>query len=377
MVFTGRALYDTGVFNTVAEDVSPLITIISPAETPLLDYLSPPERPAQNILFEWLDDEYKPHTLTSSTALGSTTATSSLVVHDGQGNSVAGFLMIGDVLYVDSTAERLVVTATDAANDAISFTRAQAGTSATSYGAGVTVSVLGPAALEGADVAENTMRPRNRRSNYCQIFKKDLIISGSARAVNHLGVSDELDYQLRKTAVEAVRDLERTVILGKTLGNTLGTSSNRRAMNGLLASITTNVTSTATLTPDILNTIIRGAWDQGGTDNDLIVCSPNWKRIIDTFGESRREMLNGETTFSQRVSMFDSTYGAFRVQLNRWMPTNSLMVISSERVKVVPLQNRSFQVEDISKTGDSERKMLVGEYTLMVRNQEGMAQASA
>jgi hypothetical protein len=51
------------------------------------------------------------------------------------------------------------------------------------------------------------------------------------------------------------------------------------------------------------------------------------------------------------------------------------MVLASPRVKVVPLRGRSFQFERVAKTGDSEKGMVLGEYTTEVKNEEGLAKA--
>lgn len=54
MPFTGRAIYDSDgtnvVFSGVAEDVSDVISMISPFETPLLDALQQATFPARNVL---------------------------------------------------------------------------------------------------------------------------------------------------------------------------------------------------------------------------------------------------------------------------------------------------------------------------------------
>ena len=57
------------------------------------------------------------------------------------------------------------------------------------------------------------------------------------------------------------------------------------------------------------------------------------------------------------------------------MPTNSLMVLASDRINVVPLAGRSYQTEELAKTGTATGGMVVGEYTVEVRNESGLAKA--
>ncbi|MGQ0628650.1 MAG: SU10 major capsid protein [Phycisphaerales bacterium] len=57
MPFTGKATFSAGTdLPEILEDVSDLVTIISPFETPLLDHLGAPTRAAQSTVHEWLED---------------------------------------------------------------------------------------------------------------------------------------------------------------------------------------------------------------------------------------------------------------------------------------------------------------------------------
>jgi len=149
-------------------------------------------------------------------------------------------------------------------------------------------------------------------------------------------------------------------------------------MRGVLDYIQTNVTTfsaVSSIGPDELTNIIRDPWEAGATDLDLIVCDAAVKQQIDSFNSTQVQVMNLDERFHNRVSMFQSTYGNHAVMLNRWMPANSLMVVSSDRIKVVPLTGRSFQFKQVSRTGDADKAMIVGEYTVEVHNEEGMAQA--
>lgn len=372
MPFTGKATYDPSVFDTIAEDVSDIIGMISPHETPLLDRLGDSPQSARNVLHEWLEDALAPSTIISSSTVASNGTT--LGVYAVGATGVGRFLQAGMVAQNKTTGEYIQITATN--TNSITITRGFGGSSAATIAPGHQLYILGDVAFEGADVTVDTSRPRSRLTNYCQIFKKDIIVSGTMRAVNNLGnVGDEFGYQKTKKSTEALIDLEKTVIMGKLSGNTLGSATAYRTMKGIWDHLTTNVTSTGTLTPTILDTIIQGAWDYGANDLDLIICDSQFKRIIDQFNDSRVRTVNLDERFHKRVSEYQGTYGNIEVLLDRWMPRNSLMVLSTQRIKVMPLTGRSFQFQEVSKTGDSTKGMVLGEYTLELKNQEGMAKA--
>ena len=57
MPFTGKATYSAGSsLPEIAEDVSDIIGIVSPFETPLLDRLGDAPRAATSTVHEWLED---------------------------------------------------------------------------------------------------------------------------------------------------------------------------------------------------------------------------------------------------------------------------------------------------------------------------------
>lgn len=371
MAFTGRAIYDTGVFNGVAEDVSDIISMISPFETPLLDRLAQAPRPAANVLHEWLEEDLNPNTIVASETIAP--ATTSLDVVDLAGASVTGFLQAGAIIQDVTTGEYVQVTAI--VGNALTVTRGFGGTTAATIVAGGQLFVVSDAALEGADVVGDISRPRTRVTNFTQIFKKDIIVSGTVQNVTQLGnVTDEMDHQRTMRLRESLRDLEKATIRGKASLNSLGSSTAYRTMKGLLDFVSTNATSVATISPETVNDIIKLAWDGGATDLDLIVCDSNTKRKIDSFNQTRVDVANRDTRYHNLVSFFESTYGTQEVILSRWMPADTFVVLSTQRVHVVPLQGRSFQFVPVSRTGDAEKGMTLGEYTLEVKNEGGLAQ---
>ena len=380
MVFNGRATYDTGVFDGVAEDVSDEIGMISPFETPLLDRLTQAPRAATSVLHEWLQETLNPNTIvnTGATAIAAATNPATLNLSDSAGNPVVRFFMLGHIFENETTGEQLQLVSKDEVTSVGVFSRAFGGTVADTITAADNLFAISDAALEGADVDDDISRPRTRLNNYLQIFKKDVVISGTVEASRQLGgIGNEMGHQRAARLREIIRDLEKATIRGRTSGNTIGAVGARRSMDGLLARLTTNVTSTATLSPEILNDVVKTAWDNGGTDLDLIVADSNFKRLIDQFQATRVEVMNRDERFHNKVSFFESTYGQQEVILDRWMPANSLMVISTQRCHVVPLAGRSFQFVPVSRTGDAEKGMIIGEYTVEVFNEEGMAQAGS
>lgn len=370
MPFSGRAAYSN--FTATAEDVSDLVSIISPRETPLLDILGDAPFPARSVLHEWLEDDLSPNTIVASSAATSDTANTAI----GIAANKARRLQVGMILRGPAASGSEYMVIESISGNTITVSRAFGGTLANSFAAGVSIDMIADAALEGDDVTTDTSGVRSRKQNFVQLIKKDVIVSGTQEAVTLLGgVNDEFTYQQQQRVREALRDLEKAVVLGILSGNTIGSATARRTMKGLRSFVATNVQSVgSTLTESWLGNTIKSAWDNGGTDVDVILAGVNVKRTIDTFNSSRKLIPNEDLRFTQLVSEYESTFGVMKVVLSRWMPAGEAIIMASQRIKVLPLQGRSFQFREVASQGDSRKGMILGEYTLEVRNEEGMSQ---
>ena len=373
MAFTGKATYDD--FTSIAEDVSDIIGIISPSETPLLDFLGDAERPGRNINHEWLEDSLGPGTVINSTAIASATADTSFQIN-GKGNQ----LQVGDILRYTGAGsltyeELLQVTIIVGANS-ITVSRDFGTIGPSSLAAGGSIELVANASLEGKDAGTDISKARSRKSNYMQIFDKVVQISGTEKVVRQLGgITNEYDYQSVNRMKEILRDLERAVILGETSGNSIGSDTLYRTMKGGWRFITTNVHTVATFSQSFLDHVTQQAWNNGGNDLDLLVAGAGWKREVDALASGRIRTTQDDLTFRTDVRVYQSAFGEQAVQLNRWMPSKAIMILSSDRMDVVPLAGRFFQEEALSKAGDYDRTHIVGEYTLEFRNEDGTAKA--
>lgn len=366
--FTGRATYDTGVFAEGAEDVSYIIGMISPYETPALNLLGNPGYAATNVIHQWMEDALSPNTFVSSSTIpASTTATTIQVAA-----SLAEYVQVGAILLNEAAAERIQVTAVS--GNWLTVNRGLGGTTVASVGAGATFRILDGAAKEGESVNGDYSRARVLKSNLAQIIKKDIIVSGTQRSISKLGsVADEYLYQLEKKSREALRDLEKFALMGiGSQANTLGSSTVPRLMDGVINRISTNVTTVTTFTESSIKTALRSCFDAGG-NIDTIICDNTFKETIDDLNSSRVRVDNRDTVYANQVTDYLGTYGMQGVVMSRWMPTNSAVFLDSSRVKVLPLTGRSFFQKPEEGAVDATKGSVIGEYTVELMNEDGMA----
>jgi hypothetical protein len=373
MPFTGKATFTSGsTLPETAEDVADIIGIISPFETPLLDHLGDARRVASSTRHEWLEDALLPNTDTIDPDHEFTVPESDSVFAVSNGDR----FRVGDQVQPAGSAEVMFVTGV--ASNTLTVARGYGGTTPEALAAGQLLTILGNAALEGDDAPAARFTSRLRRSNYTQIFTASVEVSGTALAVRQIGLDDEMDYQKQERLRELTRDLENCVINGRApLTNPQGDSATRRTMKGILGFVASNIfapgvdgfPSGGNLSEEQLNTALRTVWGGSAGNIDTLVVNGLQKRRINNFLASNRRFAAGETRFRDLVGLYESDFGVCRVVLSRWMPADSVLLLDSSRIHVLPLAGRSFHFKRFSSSGDREAGQLIGEYTLELHNE--------
>jgi len=375
MPFTGKATYSAGsTLPEIAEDVGDIIGIVSPFETPLLDLLGDPQRAATSTVHEWLEDSLLPNTDTVDDAtIGDPLNETTFTVAN------ADRFRVGDQIMLEGGSEVMLVTSISLG--ALTVTRGYGGTTKENLVDGATIRIVGNAALEGADADDARFTNRVRRQNYTQIFAKTVEVSGSQLAAQTIALADEMDFQKQERLRELLRDLENTVINGVAPStNPEGDASTRRTMRGLRSFITTNAFQPNTgdippgdgagndvLNENVLNAALREIWEQSSGMVDTIVCGGLQKRRINDFISTTQRFVDHDNRFSSLVDVYESDFGVCRVVMSRWVPADSVLLLDSSRIDVMPLAGRSFHFKPLASTGDRESGQVFGEYTLEVR----------
>jgi hypothetical protein len=372
MAFTGKATYSAGTtLPELAEDVSDLIGIISPYETPLLDALGNPMREAMSTHHEWLEDALLPNKdAINDSTYSDPSADTSFVVDNGSR------FRVGDQIQVEGSEELMLVTGIS--TNTLTVVRGYAGTTPEALADNKVINILGNAALEGADKPSTRFTNRSRCGNYTQIFAATVEVSGTDMAASQLGLADEMDYQKQERLRELLRDLENTVINGgQPASNPQGSDSVRRSMKGIVQHLSTNVFNTGDsgfpsgtgLDEDKINYVLRRIWESSSGNVDLIVVGGFQKRKINAFSAGSRAFGANNTTFTDMISIYESDFGVCRIITTRWLPQDAALLVDSSRISVLPLAGRSFHFKPLASGGDYECGELIGEYTLELKNE--------
>lgn len=372
MAFTGKATYSAGsTLPELAEDVSDLVGIVSPYETPLLDALGDPMREATSTHHEWLEDELLPNkdAINDSTYTDPAADTDFVVDHGSR-------FRIGDQIQVEGSEELMLVSGIS--DNTLTVIRGYAGTTAEDLADNQVLNILGNAALEGADKPTVRFTNRIRCGNYTQIFTAAVEVSGTDMAASQLGLADEMDYQKQERLRELLRDLENTVINGgQPSSDPQGSGSVRRSIKGVIQHLSTNIFHTGDtgfpsgtdLDEAKINYVLRKIWDSSSGNVDLIVVGGFQKRKINAFCADSRTYAANDTTFTNMVGVYESDFGVCRIITTRWIPQDAVLLLDSSRISVPPLAGRSFHFKPLASSGDYESGELIGEYTLELKNE--------
>ncbi len=376
-VFTGLATYDD--FSVIDTDISEILLLASPFETPFLDILPTPLRPATNVEHKWSEQEIGPDRIYASTAINSATAATG-VQTDGK----AGYLQVGMLLELEPASgnrEVLQISSIPGPNSLL-LTRnvGVVPQGVNSLPAGGTLFVISTAEKEGDDTDGDVSVPRVFRTNWTQIFKKPIKISGSRQAVlTRPNVGSEIDNQETLRTIELLRDLEKAVIRSVAI-STVGDDNTYRSMNGLRNIITTNnsIVANNSFTADPLfyvNAQMQSAWNAGARGLNVLLMGSEWSAALSATNASKIQVSQDDRNVTRVIETVTTDFGSVRKVVSPWMPRQAMFGLDTRRVFVMPLTGRNFQRQDLARVGDSLRRQILGEYTMEVHQQGQMFQA--
>jgi Mu-like prophage tail sheath protein gpL len=260
--------------------------------------------------------------------------------------------------------------------------------------------------IEGDDAAFVTAAPTTMLSNYTQISRKTVLVSETADAVRKYGRDTELARLTVKFGKELKRDIE--IALNGNQASSAGGSSTARSSAGIESMIagnrvlpTTSNTGTtpgyaagvwaaptdgtatgagSTLTEDYLKSALEASWLDGGDPSVVMVNTYQKKTIAGFSGASKfaGNYIEGGRTqqgvLVAGVDMYISDFGEHKIMLNRHQRQRTLLALDPEYLECSWL--RPIQLKDLAKTGDAEKKMLRGEFCLVVGNPDAHAKIS-
>jgi hypothetical protein len=379
MAFSGKTTNEAFAVSQVQEDVAAMVAALSPKETPFLDFLGDSDRLAISTKHEYWQDYMLPNYIINSGAINSATAVTAF-----QTNGLSLALTEGTLLENESAAPELMQVVSIVGANSIVVSRNYGGGGVGSLVAGAQIYVRAMAGVEGQDHnGSGVRRLGNRLANTVGYFNIPFAASGTQLAINEYG-NDSFDNAVAKGLVDVLHQLEKEVVRGVLNStNSLGTTSATRTMQGIRGFVTTINSSGAAVAVasfsanphTYIGNIFDSMFQNGAPESDswAIIAGRTLFRDISNMNDTKIEDTSSVEQFKRVIRRYTGPFGSAEVILSRVLAANELMLVPRERVKIVPLQGRSFSYETLAKTGDNVKGQITGEYTVEVHHESAMA----
>lgn len=243
--------------------------------------------------------------------------------------------------------------------------------------------------IEGDDATTDAANANVRIFNYRAISDKVARVTGTQEVVNKAGMRSNMAKEMEDKMKELKRDVE--TILLQNNAYVAGNDTLASESAGLQAYVKTNTSkaSDATasagngsdehtdgtarvLTEAMVTSVLSLAWSNGGNPT-MGILNAFQKGKFSNFTGNATRMSNGDgKKVVNSVDIYIDPLGnEVRLVPCRQAPTDVVFFVDPEYVKFATL--RDFHKVDLAKTGDSERKQILVEYTLEVCNEKAHA----
>jgi hypothetical protein len=264
----------------------------------------------------------------------------------------------------------------------------------------------GQSGAVGSGFAGVAITAGSRIGNHCQISRKDIVVTRRANRVRKAGRKDELGYQIAKAGRELKRDIEASLTANNNAvqGNTttagqaasylawMRNNSNRRTaatagadpaalVSGFpTGTAATDSSATRPISEQDILTVIGSCYTNGG-DIDTMLMHPTIKqkwsqymfspdttnsgRIATQYQDQGKTPGKGATALGA-VDVYVSDFGTIDVLPDRFMRTRDILIFESALWAIAYLD--PYQQFEVAKTGDSEKRVLLVDWTLEARN---------
>jgi hypothetical protein len=244
--------------------------------------------------------------------------------------------------------------------------------------------------IEGGDTTPEARSVTTRLGNYTQIFKNAVAIPGTDDGLNKAGRAKEMAYQVLKIAKEQKLDIEKALFANQA--RSAGSSVAARYLAGVPAWLTTNTdfqsgnggadptgdgtnartddgTPTA-FSQTKFDTVMQAIWTAGGKP-DTVYLSAFQKNKSLTFTGNNNQQSNVEASkgaVMKFMKIYHTDWGDVTFVPSREIRSRDVFIMQDDMWAVGVL--RATRNTELAKTGDSEKRQIITELTLISKNEK-------
>lgn len=226
---------------------------------------------------------------------------------------------------------------------------------------------------EGSSSGEDFFMQSRSESNYTQIFRGDVSLSGTAQAVSQAGMENTITTQLEYATDAIIRRVNAALVFGV---KTMRSATEPGAMGGLYyfgtqsGGLARPQENSPALSMGLLNRAAQDVLDAGCVP-DVVLCGAGQAQVISTFMESQIQVAQDSREAGRFVDSFVTSAGGatMKVVVEPSIPDTDVWVCDSRGFALVPLAGRALHTEPASVPGvDGRRAIVLGEYTAEFKN---------
>ena len=283
-------------------------------------------------------------------------------------------LKVGTLLVIQNTPALFRVTAVNSNNFTLELAGANGSEVVMASQDDVLNIVSSPMAEGSANGdGEETNHSSNTGFNYMQIFRKDIVLTGTALAVNVYGsIDNQINRQTAFAMSELARDLNRVALFGvrrepgaDVRGEAGGlycfaTGENAMAING----------ESMTLDSFMINDAAQAVLAEGGEPMQIL-CSPGQARVLSNeYKPSLQVLRSDERRGAYVATVVNEISGrSMTIMADPDVPDCDIWVMDTTGLGMSSLKGRSITDVDATPQGfDGVKRMAIGELTFEFKN---------
>ena len=312
---------------------------------------------------EWLEDQIGGRSFTAVSVSGGTVTVSA---------DDAAKLRVGTRFVPAGNSALFKVTAISGTSVTVALEAAN-GSSTTAVANGKVYTITSTPIAEGSHEGEETFHQGGTGENYTQIFRKDIILTGTALAINVYGnIDNQLNRQTEFALQELSRDLNTTALFGHRQARTAGDNGQAGGLYdfGLqYGGLSVNALG-KTLDSYIVNDGAQGVTGAGGNPT-LVLCNPGQARVLSAEYRDRLQILRSDDRRGAYVAVVvnDMNGSGMTIVAEPEMPDTDAWVIDPSGFGISTLTGRALNDEDTTLPGfDGIRRTAIGELTFEFKN---------
>ena len=250
--------------------------------------------------------------------------------------------------------------------------------------------------IEGDETTSEARTATTRLGSYTQIFKNSVSIPDTDAGLKKAGRASEMAYQMLKVAKEQKLDVEKA-LFSNTARNAGNSTTTARRLAGVPTWLTTNTsfvtggvtdgadptgdgTDTRTDSSDQeafsqtkFDTVMQSIWENGGKPQSVYLSAFQMQTAVDNFTGMNNQRstigaaVGGNNSVVSALDVYVTSFGTVSFIPSREHRSRDVFIMSDEYWTIGNL--RPTRNTELAKTGDSSRRQVITELTLMCNSE--------